>query len=58
MYIMNGTKCIQLYPQQQSKKMLFILHKELRVLKIHLHPREMLSIHFQDLQVWKEIHHV
>lgn len=58
MYIMNGTKLIQLYSQQQCKKMLFILHKELRVLKIHLHPREMLPIHFQDLQVWKEIHHV
>jgi len=42
-----------LYFQQQSKRMLFIL--ELSVVKIDLHPREMLPVHFQDLQLRKEI---
>lgn len=40
------------------KKMLFILDKELRVVKIYPHPREILPIHFQDLQLRKEIPHV
>lgn len=58
MCTMNGTKQIYLYFQQQSKKMLFILDKELRVVKIYLHPREILPIHFQDLQLREEIPHL
>lgn len=37
--------------------MLFILDKELRVVKIYLHPRGKLPIYFQDLQLSKEIPH-
>lgn len=58
MCAVNGTKQIYVYFQQQQKKCCSFLDKELRVVKIQLHPREILTIHFQDLQLRKEIPHV
>lgn len=43
---------------EANQKMLFILDKELRVVKIHFHPREILTIYLEDLQLRKEISHV
>ena len=43
---------------EANQKMLFILDKELRVVKIYLHPREILTIYLEDLQLRKEIPHV
>lgn len=43
---------------EANQKMLFILGKELRVVKTYFHPREILTIYLEDLQLRKEIPHV